>query len=144
MTKRRRNLFLVGGLAAVVVVAAAIAVGIAVGSGDDEDKLSYPGRIGVRNGCGLTNFFQDGSDQAELCLTDVWDAVSLSWNGDQLAWDTRDQGIRVGDYDDPSEPFNVSTPQGTNYVPSLSPDAERVAFLHSPQDDGRYDIWVAG
>jgi Tol biopolymer transport system component len=142
MTKRRRNLFLAGGLVAVVVVAAAIGVGIAVGGGDEDSKLAYPGRIGVRNGCGLTNFFQDGSDQAELCLTDVWDAVSLSWNGDQLAWDTRDQGIRVGDYDDPSEPVNLSTPQGTNYAPSLSPDAKRVAFLHSPRDDGRYDIWV--
>ena len=31
---------------------------------------------------------------------------------------------------------------GANFVPSLSPDGEKMAFLHSARDDGRYDIWV--
>jgi Tol biopolymer transport system component len=142
MTNRRRNLLLFGGLAALAAIAAVLVVGIAVGGGDEESKLPYPGRVAVRSGCGLTHFFQDGSDQKDICLTEAWDAVSLSWNGDQLAWDTRNQGIRVGNYDDPSQPANLSTPQGANFAPSLSPDAERVAFLHSARDDGRYDIWV--
>jgi Tol biopolymer transport system component len=60
-----------------------------------------------------------------------------------LAWDTKDLGIRVGNADDPSQPLNLSAPLGSNYVPSLSPDAKRVAFLHSVRNDGRYDIWVA-
>lgn len=27
-------------------------------------------------------------------------------------------------------------------MPSLAPDGEKVAFLHSPRDDGKYDIWI--
>jgi Tol biopolymer transport system component len=142
MRKRSGNLLLFGGLVALAAVAAAIAVGIAVGGGDDESKPRYPGRIAVRDGCGLTHFFQDGSDQKELCLSDAWDAASVSWNGDKLAWDTRNTGIRIGNAEDGSEEFTMSTPLGANYAPSLSPDAERAAFLHSPRDDGRYDIWV--
>jgi Tol biopolymer transport system component len=140
MTKRRRNLFLLGGLVALALVAAAIAVGIAVG-GDDDSAPSLPGRIAVRDGCGLTHFWQDGTDQRELCLSGVWDAVSLSWNGDKLAWDTSNAGIRVGK-DDGTDEITLSAPTGANYGPSLSPDAERAAFLHSTRDDGRYDIWV--
>ena len=143
MTQGRRNLFLFGGLIALAAVAAAVVVGISV-AGDEEHKPRYPGRIAVQNGCGLTHFFQDGSDQRELCLPDVWDAVSLSWNGETLAWDTRDLGIRIGNAEDPSQPFNLAAPLGSNYVPSLSPDAKQVAFLHSVRNDGRYDIWVGG
>jgi Tol biopolymer transport system component len=142
MTKRRGNLFLFGGLIVLALVAAAVAVGIAVGR-DDDSGPRLPGRIAVRDGCGLTHFWQDGTDKRELCLPEVWDAVSLSWNGKMLAWDTRDQGLRVGNTDDPSDPFDIATPPGANYAPSLSPDAKRAAFLHSPRDDGRYDIWVA-
>lgn len=142
MTKRRGNLFLFGGLIVLALVAAAVAVGIAVGR-DDDSGPRLPGRIAVRDGCGLTHFWQDGTDKRELCLPEVWDAVSLSWNGEMLAWDTRDQGLRVGNTEDPSEPFDISSPPGANYAPSLSPDAKRAAFLHSPRDDGRYDIWVA-
>jgi Tol biopolymer transport system component len=142
MRKPSGNLILFGGLIALAAVAAVVVVGIAVGGGSDESKPQWPGRIAVRDGCGLTHFFQDGSDQAELCLPDVWDAVSISWNGDQLAWDTRNQGIRVGSADDPSEPIILSTPPGANYAPSLSPDAKRAAFLYTAQKDGGYDIWV--
>ncbi len=96
MTKKRRNLILVAGLVALVAVGAAVAVGIALG-GDEDHKPRYPGRIAVRDDCGLVHFFQDGSDQKTLCLTDAWDAVSLSWNGKKLAWDTRATGIRIAD-----------------------------------------------
>src|SRR4029450_12868843 len=96
MTQSKRNLYLFGGLIALAVIAAAVAVGIAIAQ-DDDSAPSLPGRIAVRDGCGLKHFWQDGTDPRELCLSDVWDAVSLSWNGDKLAWDTRTQGIRVGD-----------------------------------------------
>ena len=140
MTQRRRNLLLFGALIALAAVGAAVAVGIAIGR-DDDSGPRLPGRIAVVDGCGLTHFWQDGTDQRELCLSDVWDAVSLSWNGDKLAWDTRNAGIRVGN-DDGSGEITLTTPAGANYGPSLSPDAERTAFLHSARDDGRYDIWV--
>jgi Tol biopolymer transport system component len=140
MIRNRRILFLAAGLVALLVVGAAVAVGVAV-SGDGDHKPRYPGRIAVRDDCGLVHFFQDGSDQKTLCLSDVWDAVSLSWNGKKLAWDTETTGIRVADADGGNE-YNVSVPQGANFAPSLSPDGERVAFLHSPRDDGRYNIWV--
>jgi Tol biopolymer transport system component len=137
MTKKRRNLIFVAGLVALVGVAAAVGVRMAIG-GDDDRK---PGRIAVRHDCGLVHFWQDGSDQKTLCLTDVWDAVSLSWNGEKLAWDTRAAGLRIAD-DDAANEFNLSLPQGANFGPTLSPDGKRFAFLHSARDDGRYDIWV--
>jgi Tol biopolymer transport system component len=72
----------------------------------------------------------------------VFDAVSLSWNGEHLAWDTKSgKEIMVGKVDG-SEPFIAPLPLGVNDVPSLSPDGDEVAFLHSPRDDGYYDIWV--
>jgi Tol biopolymer transport system component len=141
MTQSRRNLFLFGALIALAVVAAAVAVGIAIAR-DDESAPSLPGRIAVRDGCGLTHFWQDGTDQRELCLAEVWDAVSLSWNGDKLAWDTRNQGIRVGN-DEGKNEITLTAPAGANFAPSLSPDAKKAAFLHAARDDGRYDIWVA-
>ena len=141
MTQSRRNLYLFGGLIALATIAAVVAVGIAIAQ-DDESAPSLPGRIAVRGGCGLKHFWQDGTDQRELCLSDAWDAVSLSWNGDKLAWDTRNQGIRVGDDEGKGE-ITLTAPAGANYAPSLSPDAKRAAFLHSARDDGRYDIWVA-
>jgi Tol biopolymer transport system component len=140
MTTKRRKILLLAGLGALVVLGAAVAVGIAVG-GDEDHKPRFPGRVAVRDDCGLVHFFQDGSDQRTLCLSDVWDAVSLSWNGKRLAWDTRAAGIRSAD-DDGQNEVNISVPPGANFAPSLSPDGERVAFLHSPRDDGRYDIWV--
>jgi Tol biopolymer transport system component len=140
MTKKRRNLFLVAGLVALVAVGAAVAVGIALG-GDEDHKPRYPGRIAVRDGCGLVHFFQDSSDQRTLCLTGIWDAVSLSWNGKKLAWDTGAAGLRIADEIGENE-YTLSVPQGANFGPSLSPDGKRVAFLHSARDDGRYDIWV--
>ena len=138
MTKKRLNL-LAAGLVALLAVAAVV-VGIALG-GDEDNKPRYPGRIAVRHDCGIVHFFQDGSDQKTLCLTDAWDAVSQSWNGEKLAWDTRASGLRIAD-DDAANEFNLSVPQGANFGPTLSPDGKRFAFLHSARDDGRYDIWV--
>ena len=83
----------------------------------------------------------DGTDQREMCLEGAWDAVSISWDGDNLAWDTRDEGIRVGNAEG-EEVVNAEQPTGANYAPSLDPDGEKVAFLHSVRDDGMYDIWV--
>jgi Tol biopolymer transport system component len=85
----------------------------------------------------------DGTDQRKLCLTDIWDAVSLSWNGKHLAWDTSKgkRGILVADAN-AFAPQPVPVPLGANADPSLSPDGNKVAFLHSPRDDGRYDVWV--
>ena len=140
MKKPRRNILLVAGLVALAVVAVAVVVGIALGWGEDE-KPRFPGRVAVQRGCGLVHFYPDGSDRRDLCLPGVWDAVSLSWDGETLAWDTRRQGITIAD-DDGQNEFLFSAPQGANYAPSLSPDGEKVAFLHSPRDDGRYDIWV--
>jgi Tol biopolymer transport system component len=140
MTKKRRNLLLVAGLVALVAVGAAAAVGMALG-GDEDRKPRHPGRIAVRHDCGLVHFWQDGSDQRTLCLSDAWDAVSQSWNGEKLAWDTRTSGLRIADENGEGE-YNLSLPQGANFGPTLSPDGKRFAFLHSPRDDGRYDIWV--
>jgi Tol biopolymer transport system component len=138
MMKRRRTLILVAVLVALVVVGAAVAVGMALGD-DDDPKL--PGRIAVRDDCGLVHFWADGTDQRTLCLTDAWDAVSLSWNGQKLAWDTRASELRAADADGENE-LNLALPQGANFGPTLSPDGKRFAFLHSARDDGRYDIWV--
>jgi Tol biopolymer transport system component len=141
MTRPKGNLLLFAGLIALGVVAAAVVVGIAVSRDNGEHKPRYPGRIAVQSGCGLTHFFQDGSDRKEICLANSWDAVSLAWKGDKLAWDTRSQGIHIGDENGENE-SNYPAPLGVNFAPSLSPDGERVAFLHSARDDGRYDIWV--
>jgi Tol biopolymer transport system component len=140
MTADRRRLFLIAGLLAAVVIVAA-AVGIAIAGRDEEQTPKLPGRIAVRDGCGLKHMWQDGTDQREMCLEGVWDAVSISWDGDNLAWDTRDQGIRVGNADGQGV-VNAEQPMGANFVPSLSPDGEKIAFLHSVRDDGLDDIWV--
>ena len=140
MKRPGRNTVVVGGLVALAVVAAAVVVGIALEWGEDE-KPRLAGRIAVQRGCGLVHFWPDGSDRRDLCLPGAWDAVSLSRDGESLAWDTRGRGITVAD-DDGENELLVSAPAGANYTPSLSPDGEEVAFLHSPRDDGRYDIWV--
>jgi Tol biopolymer transport system component len=140
MTRDRRILFLTVGV--VVLLAAAAAVGIALARSDDDDGPKLPGRIAVRHECGLLHMWGDGTDQRSMCLDQVFDAVSLSWNGEKLAWDTRaGKEIMIGSSDG-SQPSVPPLPPGVNDIPSLSPDGEEVAFLHSVRDDGRYDIWV--
>ena len=139
MTARRRRALLgVGLLVLLAVVLAALALGR-----DGSHGPRLPGRIAVRDGCGLRHMWPDGTDRRRLCLSDIWVAVSLSWNGKRLAWDTAkgSNGILVADATG-FDPRPVPLPPGTNADPSLSPDGNKVAFLHSPRDDGLYDVWV--
>jgi dipeptidyl aminopeptidase/acylaminoacyl peptidase len=141
MTRDRRILFLAAGVV-VLVLAAAAAVGIALAVSDDDDGPERPGRIAVRHQCGILHMWEDGTDQRSMCLDQVFDTVSLSWNGEKLAWDTRaGEAIMIGNADG-SQPVASPLPTGKNDIPSLSPDGEKLAFLHSARDDGLYDIWV--
>jgi TolB protein len=128
------------GLLAILAVAIGLALAL---TGGGSDKPSLPGRIAVRDGCGLRHMWSDGTDVRRLCLTDIFAAVSLSWNGKHLAWDTSKglRGIFVADANG-FDPRPVPVPPGANADPSLSPDGNKVAFLHSPRDDGRYDVWL--
>lgn len=137
---RRRVLLISVLLGVSVVVAAAVGLTLALG-GDDGPRL--PGRIAVTSGCGLRHMWLDASDQRDLCLPGIRRSVSLSADGEQLAWDTSagNQPI-VFSKADGSDRTELPTPLGANLAPSLSPDGKLVAFLHSPQDDGRYDIWT--
>jgi Tol biopolymer transport system component len=134
----RRRLFAVAGVAA-VAIAGAVAVFLVLRD-DGESLPRYPGRIAVRGGCGLRHMFFDGKDPQEMCLPKVWSAASVSWNGERLAWDTG-RGISVANADG-FNPQPVPVPPGANVDPSLSPDGDEIAFLHSARDDGRYDVWV--
>jgi Tol biopolymer transport system component len=139
----RRNL-LIAGAAAVVVVAAAASVAVAF-TRDDGDKLPrHSGRIAVRDGCGLTHMWWDGTDPRTLCLTDIWDSVSISFDGETLAWDTvsgSQFGITLAAPDGNGQ-RPVALPDGVNVQPSLSPDGHKLAFLHSPKDESRLDVWT--
>ena len=129
------------------LVAVALALGIYFGAwqgnGQTVDRL--PGRIAVVNGCGLNHMWPDGTDRRELCLPEVFNAVSLSRDGKRIAWETR-SSVRVAstgsNYSAADAVGDPILPSGTNVEPSLSPDGSRVAFLHSAHDDGRYDVWV--
>jgi Tol biopolymer transport system component len=140
MSRRVRILIIVTGC---VVLAAVVAtIGFAFTRDDGPHKPRYPGRIAVRNGCGLKHTFFDGTDPRELCLQDVYDTVSVSRNGDKIAWDTKNGTAIMVANADGFNPVAAPVPLASNRGPSLSPDGTKVAFLHSPQNDGRYDIWV--
>jgi len=141
MRRNRRTLFLIlGAVVALVLIAAGAGVALTRDDGDHMPRL--PGRIAVRAGCGLTHMWPDGTDVRKLCLTNIYDAVSMSWSGKKLAWDTiGTEGLLVSGLD-AKQPENLEAPSGVNFGPTLSPDGKRLAFLHSPRDDGRYDIWV--
>lgn len=133
----RRSIALLSALVLLGLVAAAVVY--AVGR-DGDDLPRHPGRIAFRGGCGLRHMWPDGTDQRVLCLPKVWAVASLSWDGKRLAWDTG-TGLMTASADG-SSPVEIPVPVGANFDPSLSPDADEVAFLHSPRDDGRYDLWV--
>lgn len=137
----RRALLITG--VTVLLAAAAAAVGLALGrDGDNSPRLA--GRIAVIDGCGLRHMWPDGTDQRRLCLSDISATASLSYDGRKLAWDTNASsafGILVADADAQNE-YVLQLPPGVNIEPSLSPDGNRLAFLHSPADDGRYDVWT--
>ena len=140
MSRRVRILVIVAGL--VVLAAVVAALGFAFTRGDDSHKPRYPGRIAVRAGCGLRHMFFDASDPKLMCLQDVFDTVSVSRNGDKLAWDTKSGNVIMVSGADGTSPVNAPVPPGSNAAPSLSPDGKKIAFLHSPENDGKYDIWV--
>lgn len=138
MRIRRRSLILLSGLVLLGIVAAA-AVFLVVRDGDD-DLPRYAGRVAVRDGCGVRHMFFNGDDERDLCLPNLWAALSVSRNGERIAWDTG-TGISIAGSDG-FNPVAVPLPPGANFGPSLSPDADKMAFLHSARDDGRYDLWV--
>lgn len=133
----RRSVVLLSGLVLLSIVAAAAVYAV---SRDGRHSPRYPGRIAVREGCGLRHSFFNGDDPRMLCLPSVWAVVSVSWNGKRLAWDTG-RSIEIANVDG-FNPVSVPVPPGSNFDPSLSPDASKMAFLHSPRDDGHYDLWV--
>jgi Tol biopolymer transport system component len=137
---RRARVLVLAGLVVLAVVAAAI--GFAFARDDGTHMPRYPGRIAVREGCGVRHMFFDGTDQKVMCLHDVFDTVSVSRNGEKLAWDTKSGSAVLVSGVDGKQPVNAPVPLGSNASPSLSPDGKKIAFLHSPKKDGRYDIWV--
>ena len=140
MNRRARILVIVAGL--VVLAAVVAALGFAFTRGGGSHKPRYPGRVAVREGCGLRHMFFDASDQKVMCLRDVFDTVSVSRNGDKLAWDTKNGSLLMVSGVDGTSPVNAPVPPGANVAPTLSPDGRKIAFLHSPKNDGKYDIWV--
>jgi Tol biopolymer transport system component len=134
----RRTIVLLSGLVLLGIVAAA-AVFLVVRDGDD-DLPRYAGRVAVRDGCGVRHMFFTGEDERELCLPNLWAVLSVSQNGERIAWDTG-TGISIANSDG-FNPVAVFLPPGSSFAPSLSPDADEMAFLHSSRDDGRYDLWV--
>jgi Tol biopolymer transport system component len=133
----RRHIVLLAGLVLVCLIAAAVVYAVAR---DENDLPRFSGRVAFRDGCGLRHMWGDGTDQREMCLPSVWAATSISRNGKKLAWDTG-SGLSIADSDGNNSGL-IPAPPGANFDPSLSPDADKVAFLHSPRDDGRYDVWV--
>jgi Tol biopolymer transport system component len=139
----RRNL-LIAGAAAVILIAAAASVAVAFTRDDGDSLPRLSGRIAVRDGCGLTHMWLDGTDQRQLCLDDIWETVSISFDGKTLAWDSvsgSQFAIALAAPDGNGE-RHVPLPGGVNVQPSLSPDGDKLAFLHSPQDESRLDVWT--
>ena len=140
MRRHLRTLIIVAGALVLVLVIATLGYAFTRDGGPHTPK--FPGRIAVRDGCGVQHMYLDGSDKRTMCLQSVFDDLSVSRNGQKLAWDTKGgTGILFSGVDG-SDPINAPVPAGFNAAPSLSPDGEKIVFLHSPHDDGRYDIWI--
>jgi Tol biopolymer transport system component len=129
---RVRALLVVGLLVGVVLALAAF--------GLSRDGSEGPGQLAVVDDCGILTMRSDGTDWRFNCLDGIFAAVSVSGDGRKLAWDTA-QGITVANADK-SDSRPAILPRGSNAEPSLSPEGDELAFLHSPSDDGRYDIWT--
>ena len=140
MNRRARIVALVAGL--VVLAAIAATLGYAFSRDDGPHKPRYPGLIAIPFGCGLRHTFFDGTNPQVMCLQDLFDTVSVSRNGEKLAWDTKSGKVIYVSGVDGSNPASAPVPPGSVASPSLSPDGQKVAFLYSPMDDGQYDIWV--
>ncbi|HEY3050252.1 MAG TPA: hypothetical protein VGJ40_00885 [Gaiellaceae bacterium] len=125
MKRNIRALFIVVGC---LVLAADVAtLGYAFTRGGGTHMPRYPGRIAVRDGCGLEHMFFDGSDQRMLCLQDVFDAVSVSRNGEKLAWDTKGNAILVTGVD-AANPVKAPVP-GRTRCRALRQTAKRLPFF---------------
>jgi Tol biopolymer transport system component len=127
---------------ALVLALDVAALGYAFTRGGDKPLPKYPGRIAVRDGCGVQHMFFDGTDKKEMCLDGIYDDLSVSWNGDKLAWDNQAGNAIFVSGVDGENAFNAPLPPGFSTAPSLAPDGDKVAFLHSAHNDGDYDIWV--
>jgi Tol biopolymer transport system component len=132
---RPRNIAVVAGL----LVAALLGVGIYLGAWRDTGE--GPGHLAVIDSCGILTMRSDGTDWRFTCLSGVWSAVSVSGDGNTLAWDMKSGTIAVANGNGSTKP-PPPLPTGVNFEPGLSPDGHRLAFLHSPRDDGRYDVWA--
>jgi Tol biopolymer transport system component len=141
MRRHLRTLILVAGCLVLALDVATLGYAFTRGGGAHLPK--YPGLIAVRAGCGVQHMFFDGTDGKTMCLHDVFDEISVSRNGDKLAWDTKGGSQILVSGVDGANPANVPVPTGYNADPSLAPDGEQIAFLHSAHDDGQYDIWIA-
>lgn len=141
MSRHLRTLILVAGCLVLALDVAALGYAFTRGGGLHLPK--YPGRIAVRSGCGVQHMFFDGTDKKTMCLQDIFDELSVSRNGEKLAWDTKSGVAIFVSGVDGTKPVNAQLPPGYNSAPSLSPDGKRIAFLHSAHDDGDYDIWVS-
>jgi Tol biopolymer transport system component len=140
MSRHLRTLIIVAGC---LVLALDIAtLGYAFTRGGGPHMPRYPGRIAVRDGCGVEHMFFDGDDRKMMCLQDIFDELSVSRNGEKLAWDTRQASAIMVAGVDGENAVNAPLPLGTNVAPTLAPDGDKVAFLHSSHNDGNYDIWV--
>ena len=137
MKLSRRTIVLLSGLVLLGLAAAGVVYGF---TRDDNHLPRYPGRVAVRGGCGLRHTFFNGDDPRFLCLPGLWAETSVSRNGEKLAYDTG-TGLTIANADG-FNPVAIPVPPGANFDPSLSPDAKQVAFLHSPEDDGRYNLWI--
>ena len=129
MSRHLRTLIIVAGC--LVLALDVVALGYAFTRGGDAPLPKYPGRIAVRDGCGVQHMFFDGTDKQELCLQGIFDDLSVSRNGEKLAWDTKDGNAILVSGVDGSNPINAPLPVGFNTAPSLAPDGEQIAFLHS-------------
>jgi Tol biopolymer transport system component len=140
MRRHLRTIILVAGCLVLLLDVAVLGYAFTRGGGLHLPRFS--GRIAVRDGCGVQHMWADATDKRMLCLQDVFDQVSVSRNGEKLAWDTKGGTAVLVSGLDGQNPVNAPVPLGSNADPSLAPDGEKVAFLHSPQNDGNYDIWT--
>jgi len=140
MRRHLRTIILVAGCLVLLLVVATLGYAFTRGGGTDMPK--FAGRIAVRDGCGVQHMYPDDTDKRMLCLQDVFDQVSVSRNGEKLAWDTKAGTAVIVSGLDGQNPVNAPVPLGSNADPSLAPDGDKVAFLHSPKNDGKYDIWT--
>jgi Tol biopolymer transport system component len=140
MSRHVRPLIIVAGCLVMALVVAVLGYAFTRGGGPFMPK--FPGRIAVRDGCGAQHMYIDGTDKRVMCLQGIFDDLSVSRNGKKLAWDTKKGHAILVSGPDGFNPVSAPVPPGFNAAPSLAPDGDQLAFLHSPHDDGKYDIWV--